>query len=177
MIDTPHADEYPAKGPVADYLSLLPAGADVLMLLEHQQHELLALLQPLLAEPERAEYRYGPGKWSVKEVLGHLTDTERIFATRALAMARGETRPLPGFDENAYMAEAPFAHLSLFEVMQYYQSTRNANLLFFRTLRPEHLVLRGTAAGLSLTPRALVALVAGHERHHINILRERYGLL
>lgn len=175
-LSLPPAKEYPADGRVDAYISLLPPEADLLKVLENQRNVLWAMLHPLLAEPERADYRYAPGKWSVKEVLGHLTDTERVFAGRILAIARGETQPLPGFDENAYMAAEPFAHLSLFEVLHYYESTRAANMVFFRALRQTQLLAAGTANGHPITARALVAQLAGHEAHHTGVLRERYGL-
>lgn len=117
---------------------------------------------------------YGPGKWSVRQVLGHLADDERIFAYRALCVARGDTRPLPGFDENDYMRASPFHERTLAELLEDYDAVRAASVTLFRGLAPEAWLRRGVVNGYEVTPRGLAFHIAGHELHHHRILIERY---
>lgn len=117
---------------------------------------------------------YGPGKWSVRQVLGHLADDERIFAYRALCVARGDTRPLPGFDENDYVRGAPFREQSLAELLADYDAVRTASVTLFRGLAPAAWLRRGVVNGYEATPRGLAFHIAGHELHHHRILLERY---
>lgn len=123
-----------------------------------------------------AAHRYAPGKWSIKEVLGHIIDAERIFAYRLLAIARGETRSLPGFDENAYAAVSN-AHLRRIEdLVREYRAVRLSSIELVQSLREEDLVRQGISNENPITARAIAFIIAGHERHHVQILRERYGL-
>ena len=140
--------------------------------LKNQKDEVLQLIGGL--SDEEALYRYEKGKWSVKEVLGHITDTERIFCYRALAFARGENTSLPGFDQDAYVDAAGFDSQPLQHLVEQYGATRDATILLFSGLDDEVLLRRGVASGFPFTVRALGYTIAGHERHHLNILEERY---
>lgn len=117
---------------------------------------------------------YAEGKWSVKQVLGHLADDERIFAYRALCLARGDRRELPGFDEKLYVDGARFGELPVSVLLEDYLAVRAASLTLFRSLSPEAWLRRGTVNGYLATPRGLGFHIAGHELHHHRILKERY---
>lgn len=125
-------------------------------------------------DEKKALYRYEPGKWSVKEVLGHVMDTERIFTYRALALARGETEPLAGYDHNLYVKEAGFDRFRLDELLEQYKKVRSSTLSLFQSFSDRELVRRGVVNGSNFTVRGLGFVVAGHELHHLTILRERY---
>jgi uncharacterized damage-inducible protein DinB len=153
------------------YVSLVPEG-EVFGTLERQGAETLALLRGVTEE--RAGHRYGEGKWSVKQVVGHIVDVERIFAYRALAIARGERQPLPGMDQDEYMAGADFDSRTLADILDEFEAVRRANVLMLRGLKPEAWSRRGTASDNEVTVRALAYILAGHEAHHVRILRERY---
>lgn len=165
----PEPDEYAAY--YEKYVSLVPEG-EVTATLERQGAETLALLRGLTEE--RGAHRYGAGKWSVKQVVGHVVDTERIFAYRALAIARGERQPLPGMDQDEYMAGADFDARTLASLTDEFEAVRRGNVLMLRGLSAEAWARRGTASDNEVTVRALAHIMAGHETHHINILRERY---
>lgn len=153
------------------YVSLVPDG-DLLALLARQVEETVDLLHAL--DADGADYRYAAGKWSIKEVVGHLSDTERIFAYRALRFARGDGTPLPGFDENLFVANARFAERTLPDLLAELRAVRAASIAFFAGLQPDELERRGLASGKSMSVRACAYNIAGHERHHVAILRERY---
>ena len=157
------------------YVGYVPriAAGHVVWTLETQIADTLALVHTF--GDARAEHRYAPGKWSVKEVVGHLADTERIFTYRALRVARGDTTPLPGFDENAFVAHGGFARRTLGDVAAELEIVRRATIAFFAGLGDDALLRQGTANGAPVTPRAVAYVIAGHERHHAAILRERYG--
>lgn len=124
----------------------------------------------------KAGYRYAPGKWSVREVLGHLTDAERIFTYRLLCVARGELAPLPGFDEQAYVPTSGADRRTLASLLAEFVAVRGATIALVDGLSPEAWTRRGNANGQEITPRALAYIVAGHERHHMETLRSRYGV-
>jgi hypothetical protein len=168
----PAADEYGA--PYAGYVARVPAGSDVLELLARQGEESRARLG---AVPEaRGGYRYASGKWSVKEVVVHLADVERIMAYRALRVARGDATPLPGFDESAYAPLSGADAQPLAALLDEWGDVRRATLSLFHHLPTEAWSRRGTASGFPVTARALAWIIAGHERHHLATLAERYGL-
>jgi len=152
-----------------DYVS----GDDAVGALAAQGVEVTTLLQSLDEEAIRA-LRYAPGKWTLKEVIGHLIDDERIFAYRALCVARGDTRPLPGFDENAYVAATDFESRPLPRLIAEYRAVRAATLALFAPLTAEEWVRRGNVNGYEASVRGLAFHVAGHELHHLRTLRERY---
>ncbi|MGZ8412027.1 MAG: DinB family protein [Gemmatirosa sp.] len=165
----PDADEFAPY--YARYIAQVPDG-DVLDTLERQLEEMVALMDRF--GETGSMHRYAEGKWSVKEVLGHIADAERIFAYRALCAARGESGGLPGFDENAYVANANFDARTLNSLLGELTATRRATLALFRSLDAETLARRVVANGVPVSVRALAWIVAGHERHHQVILRERY---
>lgn len=123
---------------------------------------------------DKADYAYAPGKWTPKEVLGHMTDTERVMTYRALAFSRHDPSPLPSFDENAWVPPAAFGRRSVASLLDEWLAVRRASLAFFTTLPPEAAVRRGTAGGHTLSVRAVAYIITGHVRHHLRVLRERY---
>lgn len=154
------------------YVDLAPDD-DVLAGLREQG----AATQAFLAEipEERGSFRYAPGKWSIKEVVGHLLDTERVFAYRAMTVARGDTTALPGFDQDDWVSVASFDARSLADLARELDAARKAHLALFSTLAGEDGARVGSANGLPLSARAVPFICLGHERHHLNVLRERYG--
>jgi hypothetical protein len=170
-ISRPKPDEYPTA--YKDYIDKVPDG-DLLAILEGQMKEKLARLGTL--DPERARFRYAEGKWSVTEVVGHINDGERIFAYRALRFARGDETPLPGFEENDYVPAGRFDRRTLAEVLDEAAAVRAASLALFRGLPVESFDRRGLANEKEISVRALAWVIAGHERHHLGVLRERYGI-
>ncbi|HJQ32024.1 MAG TPA: DinB family protein [Pyrinomonadaceae bacterium] len=165
----PESNEYASY--YEKYVSLVPEGG-VVETLERQGAETLALLRGLTEE--QGARRYEEGKWSVKQVFGHVVDTERIFAYRALAIARGEQQPLPGMDQEDYMAGVDFDARTLASLADEFEAVRRSTVLLLRSLTPEAWARRGTASGYEVTVRALAYILAGHEAHHVRILRERY---
>jgi len=168
----PTPDEYGAS--YAGYVARVPGGTDIVDLLARQRDATLARFAAL--PEDRGGHRYAPGKWSVKEVLLHLSDTERVMAYRALRIARGDTTPLPGFDEDAWAPLSGADARPLEEVAEEWGDVRQASLALFRHLPAEAWTRRGTASGMPVSVRALAWIIAGHERHHLAVLGERYGL-
>lgn len=168
-IPRPDATEYaPFYG---TYIGKVPEG-DLLQLLEEQRRATQALLAGI---PEaRALHRYAPGKWSVKEVVGHLMDSERVFCYRALRFARGDQTPLSGFDENVYVPAGKFDPRPVAELAAELDAVRRATIALFRGFDAAALARRGPANGKEVSVRALAYIIAGHERHHVGIVRERY---
>ncbi len=156
------------------YIGRVPPEADIVALLAAQRESTAAVLANIPGE--RGSFRYQPGKWSIKQVIGHLSDTERIFAYRALRIARGDETPLPGFDENAYVPVARFDDLGLDALIEEWVAVRKASVTMFGGLAPEAWIRRGTANGVAISVRALAYIIAGHERHHLDTLRTRYGI-
>jgi hypothetical protein len=124
--------------------------------------------------PERETYRYAEGKWSIREIAGHLIDGERVFGYRAFCIARGETQNLPGFDQNDYMLTAPYDGIELEDLLAEFRLVRLANIAMLRNLDEEAWSRSGTANDNQITVRALVFIMAGHVRHHMGVLREQY---
>jgi uncharacterized damage-inducible protein DinB len=147
-------------------------GDDAVIALRRQRLETVGLFE-LLGEVN-ADLAYAPGKWTVKQVLGHLSDDERIFAYRALCVARGDTRPLPGFDEKAYAQAARSDRRSLVELLDEFNAVRIASVELFSGLDQEAWLRRGTVNGYSASPRGLAFHIAGHELRHRRIIQERY---
>lgn len=157
----------------ATYLSKVPDG-DLLKILEDQRRETQALLAGV--SDAKAMHRYAPGKWSVKEVIGHIADTERVFSYRALRFARADETPLPGFDEKAWTPAGRFDGRPLKDLAAEFDVVRRATIALFAGMDAEALAGRGTANNNSITVRAIAWIIAGHERHHVGILHERYGI-
>lgn len=169
-IALPAADEYaPYYG---RYVQLV--GGDVLAALESQSRSTAALLAA--TNEAKGGFRYAEGKWSVKEVIGHLADAERIFACRALRFARADRTPLPGFEENDYVPAGRFDRRTLADLAAEFAAVRLATSTFARSLDDEALARRGVASDNPVSVRGLLAIIAGHELHHLKLLRERYGL-
>jgi uncharacterized damage-inducible protein DinB len=155
------------------YIDLIPDG-DIVATLERQMGETAEMLR---AVPEaKGEHRYAPEKWTVKEVIAHIIDAERIFAYRLLRTARGDTTPLPGFDENEYARANRANSRTLADLADELAAVRRANLPLFRSLDDEEISRVGTANNAPISVRALMWITAGHERHHMVMLRERYGV-
>jgi hypothetical protein len=172
VISPPAADEYaPYYG---RYIALIPPGADILGQLDRQREEVLTRFRTV---PEsKGAHRYAPGKWSVRQVVCHLTDTERIMAYRALRIARADATPLPGFDENAYAPESGADAVPLAELVAEFADVRRASVALFRHLPADAWVRRGTASESPFSVRALAWIIVGHPIHHLGVLRERYGV-
>jgi uncharacterized damage-inducible protein DinB len=170
-IARPAPDEFFAY--YGKYVDRVP-GEDALPALRDQIAETARLLTPL--DEAKALHRYAPGKWSVKEVVGHLADAERVFAYRALRMGRRDATPLSGFDESAYVPAGRFDSRPLAEILREYETVRAATLALFGGMDPEALLFRGTANGKEISVRALAWIMAGHELHHRGLLVEKYGV-
>ncbi len=123
---------------------------------------------------EKALYRYAEGKWSIKEVLGHLNDSERIFMYRALRIARGDETPLQGFDQDAFMPTGNFDQRSLQSLIDEFRNIRKSSLSLLESLSEEDLARMGMASEVPVSARALFAITAGHIRHHLTVISERY---
>lgn len=171
MIERPTPSEYAPF--YAGYIATLPEG-DILSLLEQQTSELRQLAAATPAD--RETFRYADDKWSVREVVGHMIDGERVFSYRALRFSRGDQTPVPGFDENDYVAASHFDQRPLSSLVDELVLVRQANLALFGGLAPEDWTRTGTANNHPVSVRALAFIMAGHVRHHLNILRDRYGV-
>jgi len=165
----PEANEYTAY--YESYISLVP-GNDVVGALETQRLQMARLFA---GRSERdGNFRYAPDKWTVKEVLGHLTDSERIFGYRALRIARGDQTPLPGFEQDDYVRGGGFGERRLADLAEEFGHVRNASVALYRSLGKEAWSRRGVANKNEVTVRALAFITAGHELHHRGILDDRY---
>jgi DinB superfamily len=153
------------------YISLVP-GENIVTTLSSQIEDTLALLGSV--SESQGELRYAPGKWSIKEVIGHLIDAERIFVYRALRMARNDRTPLPGFDENEYVINGNFGDSRLAELADEYQAVRKSSVYLFKHLSEETWTRLGVANDDEISVRAIAYAVAGHELHHLGIIRARY---
>lgn len=153
------------------YISLVPQ-TEILEYLNQQLDETIKLFSGV--SEEKAMFRYAPDKWSVKEVLGHIMDGERIFAYRALCISRGEKISLPGFDQNGYIANANFDKLKLTDIVEEFVALRESNLKMFGNFSEEMWTRRGIANKNEVTVRAVAYILAGHAMHHLNVIRERY---
>ncbi len=165
----PEATEYQSY--FGRYVSLVPEG-DIVAQLEAQLAETLELLRGV---PEaEAGFRYGPDKWSIKQLVGHMIDTERIFAYRALCFARHDRTPLPGYEQDDYIRGGSFDAHPLASLAAEFESVRRASVFLFKHLDGEAWARTGTANNSEVSVRALAYIIAGHELHHREILRTRY---
>jgi len=153
------------------YIDLVPE-EDIVGAMEAQARDTAALLAGV--GEEKAAFRYAPKKWSVKQVVGHVTDAERVFGYRLLAIARGETQSLPSFDEGDYMRAANFDDRPFADLVDELAAVRHATLLMLRGLSDEAWTRIGTANNAATSARAVAYTLLGHERHHVKVLRERY---
>jgi uncharacterized damage-inducible protein DinB len=155
------------------YIDKVP-GEQIGEYLASQVRQIEGLLAPL--DDAAARFRYAADKWSVKEVLGHLCDAERIFAYRLLRIARADTTPLPGFDEDAYVPPAEFDARPLTELVREFQAVRASTIALVEGLPSAAWQRRGQASGKAISTRALAYIMVGHVTHHLAVLRERYRL-
>jgi len=154
------------------YISLVP-GNDVLAAFDDQRRQTLLLLSGRTEAD--GDLRYAPDKWSLKEVLGHVNDTERVMGYRALRIARGDATPIEGFEQDDYVRSGPFARRPLSDLIEDYIAVRRATVSLFRNLDEPAWTRRGTAADNEVTVRALAYIIAGHELHHRRIIEEKYS--
>jgi hypothetical protein len=153
------------------YIASVPEG-DLLEILQQQGGETVTVLRDV--SEEKSTFAYAPGKWTIREVMGHLTDAERVFTYRALAFARGDTAKLPSFEENAWAEASNATHRSIEDHIDDFIAVRASTLALFRGFTPADFARAGVASDNRVTVRALAFITAGHERHHLRILRERY---
>ncbi len=168
--------EFPKQDEFADYYSVyinqIPDDDSIIKVLEDGREKMQSLIKSI--PEEKGHHSYAPGKWSIKEVLGHIADVERVMAYRAMCIARGEKKSLPGFDQDDYVASADFNKRSLSDFAEELLHLRNANIALFKSLTRETLMRRGMANNHDVTVRAFMFIIAGHELHHIKVLKERY---
>ncbi len=153
------------------YVSLVPEN-EILPALESQIEKTRVMLTGI--SEEKSLYRYGADKWSIRQVIGHMIDGERVFAFRAFTFSRADTVQLSGFDENQYVSQAGFDQISLADLTTEFVALRTANVLMFKHLKPEAWTRDGTASDNHITVLALAYIMVGHVRHHSKILQERY---
>lgn len=156
----------------AAYVALAPAIDDAALQLTSQRDAVIRRFSPLTRD--QASFRYAPGKWSIREVLGHVCDGERIFACRLLRIGRGDETPLPGFDENTYVPAGAFEGRPLADLIDEWSAVRNATVALVRGMPGAAWPKRGIANGRRVTAAALVYIVVGHVEHHLRILEDRY---
>jgi len=170
-IERPSAAEFAPY--YADYVSRVPDG-NIVQLLAQQKVTLRA--RTAIITPAQETYRYAPGKWTVREMFGHLTDVERVFGYRAMCISRGDTASLPGFDENTYVETANFNSRPLQALLDELVAVRDGNLLMMHTFDAEAWARMGVANNVPVSVRALAFIMAGHINHHLEVLRTRYAL-
>ncbi len=153
------------------YTKLVPAG-DIVKTMATQQAALLQFFSTITED--ESNYSYAPGKWSIKEVLGHVTDGERVFAYRALRVGRGDDTPLPGFDENKFAAAGSHASRTLESITLEFDHLRTSTIDLFASFDEAAWLRKGTASGHPVTVRAIAWIIAGHVDHHLRVIRERY---
>ncbi len=145
---------------------------DVLEKLSSNQKKTYDFFLSLL--PEKADFAYAEGKWTIKEVLGHMIDTEKIMSYRLLRFSRGDHHPLAGFNENFYTSRSNYKNRNLEDLAEEFSALRKANLYLYQNLDEEQLKRKGKASNASVSVKALLYIIAGHELHHLNVIRERY---
>ncbi len=169
--ERPGRDEYGDY--VSGYVGSVPDG-DILETLEREGEGAIALLRSIGSDA--AGRAYAPGKWSIREVVAHVADTERVFSYRALRFGRADPTPLASFDQELWLPHAHATTRGWTDLVDDLRVVRAATLHLFRSFEPEDWLRRGTASGIEVTVRALAWIAAGHELHHRRILRERYGI-
>ncbi len=165
----PEPTEYPAY--LKNYIDLVKSD-DILKVLDEQIIKIHELISKISEEKEH--YVYAPGKWTPKEVIGHIIDTERIMAYRALCFARKDKTQLPGFDENSYVANAGFNKRTLFDLAHEFALVRESNIALFKCLSESTLNEIGNSNGKDVSVRAILFMIAGHAEHHTQVIWTRY---
>ncbi len=168
-MNRPNKTEYAAY--YETYVSLVQE-SDIVSAMRNQADELREIFSQM--SDEKGLYRYAEGKWTIKELLGHLIDGERVFAYRALRFARADKTELPGFDQDPYIENANFNDVKLSDLLEEMLSLRNANILFFNNLSNEAWSRTGVASDNEISVRAIAFIMVGHIRHHVKILKEKY---
>jgi len=158
----PYYETYIGKVPPGDIIDLLASGVEETVRLLHDLGD------------HQAVFRYARGKWSIKEIVGHLSDTERVYTYRALRFVRNDATVLPGFDQDTFVDEAAFDARPLADILDEFRAVRAASIAFVRGTSPATLLRRGTARGFEFTVRAIPYILAGHEIHHMGVVKERY---
>lgn len=166
-MNRPQTHEYPIWA--EQYISLVEG--DVLDLLKRQSYEFPDFINSLV---EKADYAYAPGKWTIKQLIGHIIDTERILVYRLTCFARGEIHALPGFEEDDYVANAHFQDRSLLSLSEEFALLRKSNMYLFNSLTETELNRSGTASERQISVRALLYVIPGHIIHHTRVIKERY---
>lgn len=165
----PESGEY---APYYDrYISQI-TGSDILKTLDSERRKTMLLLSG--RDEDEGNFRYSPDKWTAKEVLGHVCDTERIFAYRALRIARGDRTPIEGFEQDDYVRNGPWPRVALADAIEDYIAVRRATLILLRNLDEAAWIRTGTANKNEVSVRAIAYIIAGHELHHRRILEEKY---
>jgi len=165
----------PQQGDYAEfydsYINLVE-GDDIVKVLEKQLQTSEKFYSSITEE--QSNYSYANGKWTVKEVIRHVIDTERIMAYRALAFARGEKQSLPGYEQDDYIANSNTAERRIEDLLSEYRTLRASNIVLFKSFVEKELIRKGTAAGSKVSVLSLAFIIAGHELHHINVFKEKY---
>lgn len=169
MLTRPQAGEYAEH--FAKYIDKVPEG-DLIEQLKAQPA--LAIEEWDSLTQEQGNYRYAEGKWSLKEVLGHISDTERVMSYRLLRVSRGDTTPLPGFNEELFVSRSTFGQQTVSALLHDFFVVRESTLSLIRQLDDEAWLRQGTASGITISARALAYVIAGHAHHHLSMIRERY---
>lgn len=169
-MNRPQPNEYPAWGET--YISKVEG--DIFDVLESQIQIVADLF---IRNADKENYAYANGKWTLKEMLGHIIDTERILVYRLTCFARNEQQALPGFDEDEYVLNADFANRDLEDLVNEFIALRKANMYLFKSLSFDELNRKGTASGREINVKSILFIVAGHVVHHVGVLKERYNVV
>ncbi|MBO6536359.1 MAG: DinB family protein [Balneolaceae bacterium] len=168
-------NEYPSSSEYVNfytgYVELVEKG-NIINILNSQMHELYTLINTIPGD--KAFYAYATGKWTIKEVIGHMIETERMFSFRIMAISRGEKQPLPGMDQDEYMANNNYNSRTLANLSNEYLAVRVSTIHLLSTMTKAMINQTGNASGFDFTVRALAFIIAGHEQHHMNVIREKY---
>ncbi|MCY9666571.1 DinB family protein [Paenibacillus alginolyticus] len=170
MLQRPDSEEYSPY--FTGYINQVPEG-DYLSILHSQLDAIVDLFSPI--NNEQGLYRYEPGKWSLKEVLGHITDTERIMSYRMLRIARGDTTNLPGFDQDLYITNTSFDELSMEDLLNDFKAVRQATFTLLKTISEAAWLRKGIANNNEISARALAFVIAGHAQHHLGVIQQKYN--
>ncbi len=169
MITRPLTTEF--AEPYQRYIDRVPDG-NIIEILQSNLETWKSLIENL--SEEKLNYRYAEGKWSIKEIIVHILDGERIFSYRALRFARNDKTSLQGFDENAYTPESNASNRTKQSLLDELTAIRRSTIEMFKNFTPEMFMRTGVASGYSISVRALAYVIAGHELHHMNVIKERY---
>jgi len=168
-------NEYPTATEYAHFYSTyvgLIEKMNIIHVLNKQMHEVFTLMNSVSGD--KAYFKYAPDKWTLKEVLGHMIETERLFSYRAFAISRGDKASLPGMDQDEYMEGNNYNNRSLANLSNEYFAVRVATIHLLSSLTKEMISRKGTASGTEVTVRALAFIIAGHDKHHLNVIKEKY---